>query len=438
MNQFLYEYDLNLVTWVYISSLMTIAIFFKFTRFWSIRNLDLVGLICLAPGLLMVSRGEPVEQIGYVWLFGVSIFFLVRLLIDPMFSRRPLLEPNLSPGGLTFMTLSLLVFLMANVLTKEPLPSDNYRAQVAEESADISAKDDGQKKNPWPGYPFLNLFGRAVDDVLAARAPELSAQERHEEIRKATARATAIVSQLAVVIGLVFIGRRHFGNMATGMAAAALYLLLPYTAQMVSRVDHVLPAALLVWAVAAYRKPVLTGVLLGLGSPALYCPLFLLPLWISFYWARGLYRFLGGVATILVLRTASLAFSSHDFDSFVLQVKQFFGWAALSLENANGFWAFNEPAYRIPVVAAFLALCCGLALWPARKNLGTLMSCSAAVMLATQFWHSPGGIYVAWYLPLLLLTIFRPNLEDRVALAALGNGWRATKRDRTTEVEKAA
>ena len=30
---------------------------------------------------------------------------------------------------------------------------------------------------------------------------------------------------------------------------------------------------------------------------------------------------------------------------------------------------------------------------------------------------------MGWYLPLLLLTIFRPNLEDRVALAVLGDGW---------------
>jgi len=48
------------------------------------------------------------------------------------------------------------------------------------------------------------------------------------------------------------------------------------------------------------------------------------------------------------------------------------------------------------------------------------LSCSAAVMLVTQFWHAhQGGIYMAWYLPLLLLTIFRPNLEDRVALTAV-------------------
>ena len=30
---------------------------------------------------------------------------------------------------------------------------------------------------------------------------------------------------------------------------------------------------------------------------------------------------------------------------------------------------------------------------------------------------------MAWYLPLLLLTMFRPNLEDRVAVSSLGIDW---------------
>ncbi|MGH7135491.1 MAG: hypothetical protein ACREHD_07105, partial [Pirellulales bacterium] len=69
----------------------------------------------------------------------------------------------------------------------------------------------------------------------------------------------------------------------------------------------------------------------------------------------------------------------------------------------------------------YAVMCAGFALWPTQKNLGTLLSCSAAVMLGTQFWQiSVGSLCIAWYLPLLLLTIFRPNLEDRVALATLG------------------
>ncbi len=42
----------------------------------------------------------------------------------------------------------------------------------------------------------------------------------------------------------------------------------------------------------------------------------------------------------------------------------------------------------------------------------------------TQFWVAKdGGLFMAWYLPLLVLTVFRPNLEDRIALTTLGDGW---------------
>jgi hypothetical protein len=83
-------------------------------------------------------------------------------------------------------------------------------------------------------------------------------------------------------------------------------------------------------------------------------------------------------------------------------------------------------------------MCLSLALWPAQKNLGTLMSCSAAVMLGTQFWQAHGGgLHMGWYLPLTLLTIFRPNLEDRVALSVLGEGWRI-RRHPLAGVDRAA
>ena len=73
---------------------------------------------------------------------------------------------------------------------------------------------------------------------------------------------------------------------------------------------------------------------------------------------------------------------------------------------------------------AFVALCGSLALWPPEKNLGTLLSCSAVVMLGSQFWIAQyGGLYMAWYMPLLILTSFRPNLEDRVAVSAVAESW---------------
>ena len=60
------------------------------------------------------------EHAGYIWLFVVSGLFMLRLLLDALMVRRPLLEPNLSVGGLTFLGVSLFAFLMANVITGRP------------------------------------------------------------------------------------------------------------------------------------------------------------------------------------------------------------------------------------------------------------------------------------------------------------------------------
>ena len=181
---------------------------------------------------------------------------------------------------------------------------------------------------------------------------------------------------------------------------------------------------LLVWAVAAYRRPVLSGILLGLAAGLIYYPLFLLPLWGGFYWRRGAVRFFAGVVLALGLLVLSLLLFRSNVADFVDQVQRMFGWRNPLAVVPTGFWRFYDNAYRIPVMAGFVAICGGLAIWPAHKNLGTLLSCSAAVMLATQFWHAnQGGLTMAWYLPLLILTIFRPNLEDRIALSAVRPAW---------------
>ena len=82
----------------------------------------------------------------------------------------------------------------------------------------------------------------------------------------------AIVAHLAVVVGMVLIGYFHFDNIVMGIGGATLYLMLPYTALMTNKVTHALPAACLVWAVLAYRKPLAAGLLLGLAGGITYYP----------------------------------------------------------------------------------------------------------------------------------------------------------------------
>ncbi|MEI7782012.1 MAG: hypothetical protein WCJ18_08835 [Planctomycetota bacterium] len=438
MSDILFQYyRVNPTTWFYLSSLLSIALFFKFNRLWSVRNLDLIGLILLAPGLLAVEYGgykasAAVQQMGFLWIFTVSAALLVRMLFDSLMVRRPLLEPNLSVGGLTFLGLSLLVFLLANVITTRPQRDDLAGAAAATRLETRAAEVDAdQLTRLGPGYPLLFLLPQlSTQRIFSADTAADGSQETAETTRRllheTTARVMAILSQLAIVSGMIAIGWLHFENVRLGIAAAVLYLLLPYTALMTGRVDHALPGALVVWAIAAYRRPLVSGSLIGLAIGTIYYPVFLLPLWCSFYWERGIRRFLLGIGGALLLLVVALWFTSPSTAIFVGQLRQMFGWIFPNEVSLEGFWAlpFNDAVFRLPVLAAFVAMIATLAIWPAPKNLGTLLSCSAAVLLGSQFWKAHnGGLFMAWFMPLLLLAVFRPNLENRVALLVLDAEW---------------
>ena len=491
-------------TWVYLSSFLTVGLFFVFHRVWSVRNADLLLLILLGPGVLMVHEGyrrELVRQdeasiseakssnvpaagqdalpderiatneistnenstgenstngsstdgystnenstnenstskdsttvggpasdaagaprtaenparvqiIGFVYLFMIEMLLVVRLMLDPLMVRRPKLDPNLTAGGLTFIGLSLFIFMMANVV------NSNARIQRTQGPA------------LGPGYALMNMLPtiptRSDPDLVGAgplslRPGETFVPTGYVPTLAGIAKTLAILAHGAIVSGIVLICNRHFGNLRAGMGCATLYLMLPYTAQMTGRVDHAVPAALLLWAVLFYRRPLVAGVFLGLAGGLVYYPLFLLPLWMSFYWRRGLRPFVVGVVAMLTLLMLLLLVDGSG-KSLVEHLQQMFGilnplGSRLQLQ---GFWRLGpDPIWRLPVIVAFVILSLFFAIWPAQKNLGTLIAGSAAVMASSQFWHGyGGGLYIAWFLPLLLLTIFRPNLQDRVA-----------------------
>lgn len=479
MREILFQYEsVNPTTWAYLSSLLVIGLYFKFNRVWSVRNLDILLIIALAPGLLMTyfgqqsinratsipvvpaeviplvpqleanvppppeelavvktipqenapSRqdllqiGKTLEKAGYIWLFCVSALIVIRLFVDPTMVRRPLLDPNLTIGGMTFITCALFIFLMTNVIVGRP--SDADLRGVREASKSNPKEVENSLRHFGPGYRMLLLVPRIPTYQLAQAEP--TDLETTEKITIIVTKTMAILANLALIAGIVLVGYRHFDNIKMGVGAAMFYFLLPYAAVYTGRIDHVLPAALLVWAIFFYRQPLVSGIFIGFAIGTLYYPLFLLPLWFSYYWERGRGRFLIGVLATLLVLTLSLAFTSSDFETFLNQFRAMFGLWLPRDEGYTGFWNyyFNSNAYRIPVLAAFAVISIAFAIWPAQKNLGTLLSCTAGLMLAAQFWHANDGTtYIAWYMPLMLLTIFRPNLEDRVALRVIGEGW---------------
>ena len=78
MDSFPPGYEVTPATWFYLSLVLIIAVFFRFNRFWSLRNFDL-GLLLAAPVGLLLIRDPDAAGIGFSWLFAVSGLFLLRL-----------------------------------------------------------------------------------------------------------------------------------------------------------------------------------------------------------------------------------------------------------------------------------------------------------------------------------------------------------------------
>ena len=395
--------------------------------------------------------GPRLQYWGFVWLLSVCGLLVIRMLLDTAMVRRPLLEPNLSSGGLAFIGVSLFLFLMANVLTSTPeeqrqqggrlgpgyvllnlLPAfpttpemelNPTETQIKSRNAEAKLAErtrEADSKIAEPIQSNSTISDTTVSNATVSNATvsdSISEPTEKDSKLLIVARILAIVANLVLVLGIVAIAAFHFGNMKTGVGAAALILLLPYTAQMSGRVDHVLPGSLLVIAILLYRRPVFSGFFLGCAAGLVYYPFFLLPLWLSFYWQRGVRRFVAGFFAALLGLTVALVVYSEG--GLLNNLQQMYGVFLPAVEGLGGIWGLGwHPYFRVPVLVAFVVLCLSFVFWPAQKNLATLMSCSAAIMTAAQFWHGyGGGLYMAWFLPLVLLTIFRPNLDDRIALS---------------------
>ena len=440
MSQFLFQYvRLEPSTWVFLSTLLVIGLFLMFHRFWSLRNLDILLVLAFTPGMMLVYEGRqkafrigtqevaavqkgtesgtaidvesiapllndvswPPEKLlywGFLWLLICAGLAVTRMLLDTTIVRRPLLDPNLSSGGMLFLGTSLLVYLMVNVATSSPVEQRRSSPEIG------------------PGYVLLSALPQI------STTPQLSSngvailEGARGSFSLNLARVLAIGANLTLVFCILAIGYWHFGNFKTGVGAVTFYLLLPYTAHMTGGGDHVVPSALLLLAVLMYRQPFVAGLFLGCAAGVVYYPFSLLPLWCSFYWQRGIRRFSGGFAVSISALVIAMIFLHPN--NLTQDLSYMFGLKQVAMNGMDGIWGLGwYPVMRIPIIVVFVLLSLSFVVWPAQKNLATLLSCSSAIMAATQFWHGfGGGLYMAWFIPLALLTIFRPNLDYCIAL----------------------
>lgn len=402
MDVLLPSYHVNQATWFYLSFLLIVAIYFRFMRIFSLRNLDLGLLLSASPGLLFVaSEVDRTQAVGHAWLFVIACVFLLRMFLDSTLSRRPYLGQNLNTHGMAFLFFSVFAFLMTQAITRS-LPNESLETlrkadHIISRTATEPEKADEEFSSGGPAAPIFAVFIKLIFDDLA---PSI----------------LAILAHAAVVSGLWFVGRNLFADKGIGLAMATLYLLLPCTAYNVGEFNHVLPAALVTWAFVAFRKPVVSGVLLGLASGTMLFPVFLLPIWAAFYGRKRALRFVLALTGVAVVLLASLAFTSIDSDSFFQKTIGTINVPLAALANQEfspGFWkeADYVSPYRWPVMASYFIMVVLMTLWPRKRNVEVLLAQSSAAIIGTQLWYTQsGGVYLLWYVPLLLMVIFRPRL----------------------------
>jgi hypothetical protein len=393
----------NAPSWFYFSLVLAVALFFKFTRLLSVRNLDVVGVFLLVPGFLLHHEARTVAPeaarkllwYGYLALIGGSGILLVRCLIDLALVRRPALNPNLNISGMAWLMLALFACLTV-VALRGPGVLDE---KVGRESV---ALDKLQERTTSIAQPLADEANRA-------------------RVRFYVERTLALACHLGVVVGLVLIGGRHFQDVTTGMAMGTFYLLLPYTAFHIGQLHHVWPALWLVWALFCYRKPTLSGVFLGLAAGSVFFPAFTLPAWLSFYRGRGVGRFLvcfALAAGLSLALTGAVLFVDGQLAYNLHLTLTMADWQAWKMPETDSIWNGSHWAFRLPVFVVYLTFVVLTAYWPQPKSLAHLLALNTALLIGIQFWYADrGGVYVLWYLPTLLLMLFRPNLSERTAPA---------------------
>jgi hypothetical protein len=397
--------------WLFLSLLTCVTLFFKFSRFWSVRNLDLLLLFVLAPGMMLLKgRAEHQVWIAYIWLFLGSGLWLIRCCADLGLARRPMLEPNLNASGLLCLSLGVLGLLLAETVS---LPVEDGAAR---NPAEPSGRGDRSAAAPDSPNPAVRQMLEIAKEM--APLPKALKQELPQVI---VSRVLASLAHMALVAGLLGIGWRHFERPLTGMAMAACYLLLPYTRMALVDSTQLIPSALIVAAVFWHHRPAVAGALIGLAAGWLPACLGLVAVWCSFYRGRGAMRFVT-VALAVVIGCAivgrwgglgdwPVALGARSISAVGL-LPQF------ESPSTSSFWVSIDSSFRLPVLILYFAMVITFTILPVEKNLAELIALSAALLVASQFWYlDKGGALVMLYLPLAIAMMFRPTVAIRRPLS---------------------
>ena len=224
----------------------------------------------------------------------------------------------------------------------------------------------------------------------------------------AVTRLVMVTFDLMIIAGLILVGKR-WRHIETGIGLAVAYAVIPYTLMGIQNATHLIAIAASVWAFVFLRSPFRSGLLLVIAALANYSVVFLLPLWLFYYTARGQIRFGLGVASVVAV---CLSFSAAGIlhSPFVIHEQA---------SDEFHFWQ-QHPVLVLSfgaILFAYSLMYLAMIRWPRRKSEASLVMLTALVLLGTQLWKDPSGsLGLQWFAPWLVLALAgRPQTNEETA-----------------------
>jgi hypothetical protein len=407
-----FGHELN-APWVWLTMA---AIFFfglfDFRRPWRIVHLDLLVLLSFGISQYYFNRGEIGVSVPLA--YPPLVYLLARMLWVGFRGARPL-RPSTPFKWLAILAVFLAVFRITLNIADSGVIDVGYAGTIGADRIMHGEPLYGDGE-----FPDDNRFGDTYGPFnYYAYIPFEVAMPWHGDWDKLPAsHGAAIAFDLAAVLGLIVFARRMFGRSRGNRLAIVLafgWLAYPYTDfALQSNSNDGLVAALIIWGLALFARPVLRGAMLALATAAKFAPLILAPLFATGVRGRSLpnlrpavvfsVAFAAVIALMLVepLIDPGLAtFWDRTLGSQLDRSSPFSIWG-----QVEGIDWLQKGVFGM---AALLA--CAVAFVPRRRTVIQVAALAAAVLISLQLavdhWFY---LYIPWFAGPLLIALSASGL----------------------------
>ncbi len=416
-------------------SIVLIFIFLgNFDRLLSLRHLDIILLYLICPFLLLLWQNR---RFAYAGIIAVTFLFFLRCLGGLWLKTERSLKDSTHLRKAAVLVLLLTCLFHVQTVYERPIDDCGIFSVIgAQYMIETGNLPYGSEVGHMGVYgPLLYVLHIPVNVIFEPEVhfyPERGSFEwqPYEQFEMRGAQTVVLVFDLLAILGLYCFGAK-FGDKTTGLLLALAFALCPYVVGIggaggLQWTSHIVGIAFVVFALVFVSRPLVAGLLLGLGSGMLYYPAFLFVLWLCYYartsGRRDVAKFLiafaavGIVCVVMIMVLVEPGGESEGLSplgAFVNDTIQFQQFSDGYGTSPFSFWGqyphvakWTKPAVGV----SFLLFCLLIGLIPRRMNLRRLVALTAAILVGTQFTLSHGGgTYIGFYIAPFIILLFGPG-----------------------------